>query len=515
MRRVTALVVLASLVAAACGGSGAVTSTTTTTTATVATYPAAIVANYLAGCLEEGDAEFCTCTIQEFQQRLDLASFLALDGDDIDLGGPAGEVIRICLGDAAPTTTIPAGPIAIATLVDLIEITIADLEVFWAVAMPRVWGLAYESPTFAAGYHIGRGDVPECGGPLDRAQYEFNAFYCHVDDSIQWDMDLLMASLYEDYGDFTVALVLAHEWGHAVQARFGFDDFTHPTIVSELQADCFAGAWTGWVDGGESDLLVLEPGDLEEAMAGFLLIGDELGTAPTGHDAHGTAFERLNAFFEGYNGGPEQCATYEDEYPLIITWALEQDTLDLPYEIAAPILVDALEVFWSIVYPDVFGEPWQPVSAVIPYYPSSGVLPPCGDFPLDAEFYEFNIFYCPVEDYVAWDDEQLFPGLYAEIGDFALGLLLALQWGRAVQNRAGLPMEGPFSELQADCFAGSWTASLTFEDNPMELYLSAGDLEEGISSFLLFADHESEEVSAFRRFEAFKAGFLDGMVECF
>jgi predicted metalloprotease len=509
VRRLVSLVVALSLVAAACGGRGAATTTTTESAA----YPAGVVAAYLAGCLEEADAEFCTCTIEEFQQRLDLASFLALE-DDLDLEGVAGDVVRTCLGGIPPTTTIPDGPGPIATLEDLVEITVADLEVYWAHAMPLVWGIQYESPSFAGGYHIARGDVPECGGPLDRTQYEFNAFYCRIDDSIQWDMDLLMASLYEEYGDFTVALVLAHEWGHAIQQRFEFDNFAHPTIVSELQADCLAGAWTGWVDRGESELLELEPGDLEEAMAGFLLIGDELGTAPGGRDAHGTAFERLNAFFEGYNEGPELCATYEDEYPLIITWTLEQDTLDLDYDIAAATLIDALEIFWSMMYPDAFGEPWEPVSSVIPYYPSTGVLPACGDFPLADDFYELNIFYCPSDDFVAWDDEQLFPDLYVEIGDFALGLLLALQWGRAVQNRAGLPLEGPASELQADCFAGSWTAALTFEDNPMAVLLSAGDLEEGIASFLIFADHESEDASAFRRFEAFKAGLLDGIDAC-
>lgn len=510
MKRLTTLAVMVSLVAVSCGGGVG-----TTTTAADGRYPHDVVSAYLVACLETTDAESCTCLIDEFQQRLDLESFLALD--DHDPGGVAGEVARICLSDAAPTTTIPDEPQPIATLEEVIEVTIVDLEVYWALALPRVWsGLVYESPSFAAPYYISRGDVPECGGPLERPQYEMNAFYCRVDDSIQWDMDILMTGLYEEYGDFTVALVMAHEWGHAIQARFGFDNRTHPTIVSELQADCLAGAWTGWVDREESDLLVLEPGDLEEAMAGFLFIGDSLGTAPTGHDAHGTAFERLNAFFEGYNDGPELCATYEDEYPLIITWTLEQDTLDLDYDIAAATLIDALEIFWSIVYPEFFGEPWQPVAAAVPYYPSTGALPDCGDFPLAADFYELNIFYCPTDDFVAWDDEVLFPALYSEIGDFALGLLLALQWGRAVQNRAGLPLEGAASELQSDCFAGSWTAALTLdeESNPTGLVLSAGDLEEGIASFLLFADHESQATSPFRRFEAFKAGLLDGIEAC-
>ncbi len=48
-----------------------------------------------------------------------------------------------------------------------------------------------------------------------------------------------------------VGVVLAHEFGHAVQARA--DEFGQPTILKEQQADCFAGAWAAHVARGESD----------------------------------------------------------------------------------------------------------------------------------------------------------------------------------------------------------------------------------------------------------------------
>jgi hypothetical protein len=47
----------------------------------------------------------------------------------------------------------------------------------------------------------------------------------------------------------------------------------------------------------------------------------------------------------------------------------------------------------------------------------------------------------------------------------------------------------------------------------MGLLLSTGDLEEGISAFLLFSDAETG-ASAFQRFEAFKTGLLDGIDAC-
>ena len=89
-------------------------------------------------------------------------------------------------------------------------------------------------------------------------------------------------------------------------------------------------------------------------------------------------------------------------------------------------------------------------------------------------------------------------------------------WGRAVQTRAGLATDGPEAQLQVDCMAGVWTAALIPQDNPTGIVLSAGDLEEGISGFLaLSATSGLEgEVSAFRRFEAFRTGFFDGITSC-
>lgn len=164
MRRFSVVVVAMALVAAGCARDR----DATTTTVTGGSYPAAIVAAYLEGCLEEADAEFCACSIAEFQARLSLADFLALDGEELDLSGPAGEVIRVCLRDSVTSTTAPdaAGPIG--SLEELIEITIADLEAYWSVAMVEVWGIGYEPPGFVGGYSITAGDVPECGGPLQR-----------------------------------------------------------------------------------------------------------------------------------------------------------------------------------------------------------------------------------------------------------------------------------------------------------------------------------------------------------
>ena len=519
------LVLAIGLVAAACGDdSGGIFTTTTggSTSSTADTgfeYPTQIVDAYVEGCSVDGTEEFCRCTIDEFQLRMSLEDFLDLEqSDDIESNAVVNEIIDICQRRVGGTTTTTeaGGFEPITDPGTAIELSIADLELFWSQEMPDVWDVDYTPVSAYGPYLISEGDVPVCGGPLEREQYTGNAFYCSLNDTIQWDLETLMVPLWTEYGDFTVALVMAHEWGHAVQARFGFDD-SLPTIISELQADCLAGAWTGHVDREESDILRLDAGDLEEGMAGFILIGDQLGSAPSGPNAHGNSFARLSAFYDGYSLGAGHCATFEDSPPPFFHIPLGVDgVVDLPYAEAATFLTGALEAFWEIVYPDQFGTEWDPVDATIPVFPSSGEYPTCGGFALEREFFEGNSFYCPPDDYVAWDEEQLFPALYTEIGDFALGLVLATHWHEAVQHRAGLETEGEAATLQRDCLTGVWTAALTIEDNPTEIILTAGDLDEGISGFLVTSAPAGTEghASAFGRFESFKNGFLNGISVC-
>lgn len=523
MRRLLVVLIALTVVSTACGDNASPLSATTTTRAATTTtageaneYPQEIVDAYMEGCTGEDSYGFCLCTIEEIQERMDLAEFLEWSETFSDSDPVAIDIITTCGGTPPgpdPDPDPDPGPL---TIDQLISLSIVDLEEFWSAEMPAVWGIDYQPVAAFGPYYVSRGDVPECGGPLGPESYSQNAFYCSVDDTVQWDIEDLILPLYEEYGDFTVALVMAHEWGHAIQARFGFSD-EHPTIVQELQADCLAGAWTYYVDSGQSQNLILEPGDLEEAMAGFLLIGDGLGTAPDGPNAHGGSFDRLTAFFDGFNNGVAACDTYQETYPPVVFIELDPAySGNLPYETAATVLIDALEGFWAIVFPDAFGMEWIPMSGAYEYYPSSGDVPSCGGFFEDPEFYPGNAFYCEDEDFAAWDGEGLFPYLYDEIGDFAMALVLADLWGRAVLARLEYPVFGPEAQLQVDCMAGAWTAALTFEDNPMQLWLSAGDLEEGIAGFLLLSAVPGSEgaVSAFQRFEAFKGGVFDGISAC-
>jgi predicted metalloprotease len=155
-----------------------------------------------------------------------------------------------------------------------------------------------------------------CGEPAgDRA-----AFYCPADDTV-YVAQRFAADLYNGVarglpgesagygraaGDFAVAYVLAHEYGHNLQQELGvFDNrVTESAKPFELQADCFAGTWAHSVfEQGE-----LQPGDLEEATNAALAVGD-FDTGNAQH--HGTPEERRDALLAGYRSGrPAECGRF-------------------------------------------------------------------------------------------------------------------------------------------------------------------------------------------------------------
>lgn len=108
-------------------------------------------------------------------------------------------------------------------------------------------------------------------------------------------------------GDFAVAYVLAHEFGHSIQMELGVLGAGYPVWRTELMADCFAGNWanSAYVTG------ILEPGDIEEALETADLVGDFEFADP---QHHGTPAERVAAFTLGWEGGdPVDCFVYLED----------------------------------------------------------------------------------------------------------------------------------------------------------------------------------------------------------
>ena len=110
-------------------------------------------------------------------------------------------------------------------------------------------------------------------------------------------------------GDFSVAFIVAHEYGHEIQDELGlFQKYGQqlPTMAFELQADCYAGTWAHSAYQENR----LEDGDVQEALDTALAVGD-FDSASAGH--HGTPDQREAAWKTGFDSGaPGSCDTYLD-----------------------------------------------------------------------------------------------------------------------------------------------------------------------------------------------------------
>jgi hypothetical protein len=136
------------------------------------------------------------------------------------------------------------------------------------------------------------------------ASSQTGPFYCPPDRKVYLDLDFfreLQQRFHARGGDFAVAYVVAHEYGHNVQAELGIKP-TQPTVSQfELEADCLAGAFAN----SEYYASALDPGDVARAISTAELVGDYSFTDAS---HHGTPAERVAAWKLGYNSGsPQKC----------------------------------------------------------------------------------------------------------------------------------------------------------------------------------------------------------------
>lgn len=201
---------------------------------------------------------------------------------------------------------VPAEPVLQAATEESAELDLIrdDLDEFWS-GIAEQNGLNYEAPEIVLAEDA---VTSGCG----RAEDQFGAFYCTRDGTIYLE-DEFSVFLY-DRGDFALALVVAHEWAHHVQAQNGGylftasggneGDSTLYPIEIELQADCLAGVWAQ--DAAARDWL--EAGDIEEAVSLSLDIGGDVpGTSVYDDYAHGSGQQRADAFLAGYYDGFAGC----------------------------------------------------------------------------------------------------------------------------------------------------------------------------------------------------------------
>lgn len=397
---------------------------------------------------------------------------------------PASTAPQVVVADRLPEFTHEA------PLDDVVATALVDLDTYWSQVMPELYGEPWKPISGGFYPYTSSSDLPPCPGVREYADIAQNAFYCPGGDLVAWDDEALMPDLQSQYGNFTLAIVIAHEMGHAVQTRSAFPATL--TVTKEQQADCFAGGWVASVANGHSANFDVTLADLDEAVAGFLLLRDQPGSSAREAGAHGSAFDRIGSFQDGFENGARACSAYTDDSVsarlVQVPFTSESDAAsggNLPWDSVLPVVSADLESFWSAVFTQ-YGATWTPID---PTERADGVLA---------------------------------KRLYDEIGDFAAATLLGRAYASFVQERLDEPGTELQRSLQADCLTGTWAASMFLADRPdASLRMSPGDLDKAVMALLVSGD-SAESVSngtatigsPFQRVEALRTGFMDGIAAC-
>jgi predicted metalloprotease len=394
---------------------------------------------------------------------------------------------------------------------------LTDLYGFWEKAYPEAYGedfVPLRGPVFSVDVdNIDPSAFPDgvsCGN--DPHDVENNAFFCAGNgvpnsDSITYDRNFL-AGLTEHFGDALVPVVMAHEFGHAIQYRTG--EGTGESIDRETQADCFAGAWTRWVVDGHAQHVSIRVPELDDVLRGFFQVRDPAGYDPGAANAHGSFFDRVNAIAEGYDNGVPAC---RDNFgPDRIFTAASFTDADLQnegnssYDEVLSLTEDSLPAFWDGVFSEAFGKDFQDPGITS----FDGKAPDCVQGNRD-------LGYCADDTTVYYDEKDLTRPAYDAIGDFAVATAISVPYALAVRQQAGLSTDDAAATKSAVCLTGWWTAQLFSRRDP-NVRLQPGDIDEAVEFLLTYGVDDkvfpNTDLSGFELLRSYRSGFFDAAGAC-
>ena len=203
---------------------------------------------------------------------------------------------------------------------DFIRAILGDTEDTWSRLFSQGGG-TYEPPRlvlFSGAVQSACGQASAAVGP----------FYCPPDRRVYLDLQFFreLDERFGAPGEFARAYVVAHEIGHHVQnllvvservqrqrTRMDQAGANALSVRLELQADCYAGVW-GYSAARRN---ILEPGDVEAALAAATAIGDDRlqkqsrGYVVPESFTHGSSAQRARWFRAGLETGDvRRCDTF-------------------------------------------------------------------------------------------------------------------------------------------------------------------------------------------------------------
>jgi predicted metalloprotease len=203
-----------------------------------------------------------------------------------------------------------------------VSYVLGDTEETWKTIFQQS-GKQYEEPTLV----LFSGAVDSACGS---AQAATGPFYCPGDRKLYVDLSFFdeLEQRFGAPGDFAQAYVVAHEVGHHVQTllgvtqqvqsarqQIGRDQANQLSVLTELQADCYAGVWANHAQEARQ---VLEPGDIDEGLRAAAAVGDDRiqretqGRVVPDSFTHGSSEQRMTWFRRGLERGDvNQCDTFQ------------------------------------------------------------------------------------------------------------------------------------------------------------------------------------------------------------
>lgn len=388
-------------------------------------------------------------------------------------------------------------------------LAIEDIEDFWRQHYHDSLPGSFSPVSALVSVDPDASDPEICGS--EPSELAFNAAYCRDDDLIAWDRKELLPVAKTYFGELAINGLLAHEYGHALQYKGHFADDETPTLVSEQQADCFAGTYLRWVAEGHSPRFTLNTTTaLDKVLAGAIAVRDRPPEFSlfAQEASHGTALDRVGALQQGFDVGASSCAAIDmadirarrgDIPGTLFDPASPQS--DLPITTNELVsLIDRLNQLFS---------PSRP--------PSLATTSSCAQGPAA---------YCPETNTIAVDlsalqqlgtpaSEQQHVLLQ---GDNSAISVVTSRYMLAIEDQQGLGVESENAALRTACLTGVAQSKMA-DPTGSQLVLGAGDIDEAVSGLLtngiVASDAKGITVpSGFTRILAFRAGLAGDPASC-
>ncbi|QIS17855.1 metallopeptidase [Nocardia terpenica] len=431
-----------------------------------------------------------------------------------------------------PTTSGPSGPrpgVPDTTLtavggdngeIDTLALdALDDIQTYWRSVYRKEFDGEFAPVTKFYSWSAKAPRVQESQFCKETTYHLVNAAYCRLDNSVGWDRAVLLPMMRDSFGKMAVVMVLAHEYGHAIQTMSHIVGAKDPVLVKEQQADCFAGVFMRHVaEGGSKHFTINTSDGLNSVLAATVAIRDANPGDPEA--VHGSAFERVTAVQIGFTDGAKGCKAINMK-------DINRRRRNLPQSFGTdgthgelPITKDNL-VELGKAMAAVMPMPYEPT------YDYHGAKLHCRDGSDTVP-----VSYCPSTNTIGTDvpalaergaantdDQDGFPTHIG--GDYNAYVVFVSRYTLAVQRTAHQALTGAKTGLRAACLSGVITAKLADPHRPPggDIQLSLGDLDKAVSGLLTdglaASDVEGNTVrSGFSRVDAFRAGVLGSQQTC-